>query len=272
MGNVAIKDANGITRYMRTTGQGTDLDPYVSVQDVNIQDQTSRVIVGYMSNETAATTLATLGAIDDTSFDVADATGFAVGQYLSIFSVADNRFYLAEVIGVLGVTITVDTPLDFAFPIGSFVTVGNRNMNVNGSVTPVVYGLRNTEETIGTTFDITRIIFTCLTLSAPDLAKFGDLAALTKGIVFRKKDGVYQNVFNAKTNADLKNIMYDFQIQLAAGAAQDGFTGRLTFAGQNKMGVAIRLEPGEDIQLIVQDDLTGLTNFSIIAEGHEVVF
>ena len=272
MSTIKIKDGDGVTKYIQANGTGTELDPFVPIQDVNIQDQTSRLIVAYMSDEKADTLLTNAGAIDDYQITVDVPTNFAEGQYLSIFNVASNRFFLARILTIAGSVFTLDTPLDFPFPAGSFVTGGDTNMAVNGSVTPVIYGLRNTDEAIGTTFDITRIMFTCLTLTAPDLAKFGDIASgLTKGIVLRKVDGTYQNVFNAKTNADLKNIMYDFQIQLAAGAAQDGFTGRLTFAGQNKMGVAIRLAPGEDLQLIVQDDLSTLVNFSIIAEGHEVV-
>lgn len=241
---------------------------------VNIQDQHTPIIIAYMSSEEASSTLAiSPTAIDDLSFDVADITGFAVGGYLSIFSIPDNRFYLANILSISSNTITVDTPLDFAFPIGSFVTSGNKNMNVDGSVTPVIFGIRNTDEAIGSSFDITRLIFTALTDSTSDLSKFGDITGgLTKGIVLRKKDGVHRNIFNAKTNGELKNLMFDFDIETTTNPAQgqNGFTGRLTFGGQNKMGVVIRLDPGEDIQIIIQDDLTQLESFSIIAEGHTV--
>ena len=64
--------------------------------------------------------------------------------------------------------------------------------------------------------------------------------------------------------------MFDFDIETAQGNQQDGFTGRMTFAGANKMGVVIRLNPGEDIQLIVQDDLTSLEGLFIICQGHTV--
>ena len=45
----------------------------------------------------------------------------------------------------------------------------------------------------------------------------------------------------------------------------------MTFSGQDKLGVALRLNPGEDLQLIIQDDLRGLTSIEILAEGHEVI-
>jgi hypothetical protein len=244
-----------------------------SSQDVNIQDQHTGVIIASLSNEIASSTLATSPtAIDDLSFDVADATGFLTGHYLSIFNIDANRFYLATILGISTNTLTVDTPLDFAFPVGSFITAGEINLNVNGESTPVIYGLRNTEEAIGSAFDITTLIFTCLTDTAVDLSKFGDITGgLDNGLVLRKKDGEYANTFNVKSNGDISNIM-DFDPQSATNPAQgqDGFIGTMTFAGQNKMGVTIRLEPGEDIQLIVQDDLTSLTSFSVIAEGHIV--
>lgn len=64
--------------------------------------------------------------------------------------------------------------------------------------------------------------------------------------------------------------MFDFDIQSAIGQQQDGFTGRLTFGGQSKMGVVIRLNQGEDLQMLVQDDLSTLDSLSIICEGHTV--
>ncbi len=160
------------------------------------------------------------------SFDVADATGILATHYLSIFNIAANRFYLATILGVSTNTLTVDTPLDFAYPVGSVVTAGEINLNVNGSSTPVIYGLRNTEEAIGSTFDITRVIFTCLTDTAIDLSKFGDIAGgLINGLIFRKKDDIYMNIFNVKTNGDLANLMFDFNAQAATNPAQgqDGF-------------------------------------------------
>jgi len=157
---------------------------------------------------------------------------------------------------------------------GHFVTL--TGMAVDGSSSSIVFGLRNTTDAIGTTADITRLIFTCLTNTAVDLSKFGDLAPLTKGLVLRRVDGTFRNIFNVKTNQEVAGLMFDFNIQTALGNAQDGFVSRLTFAGQNKIGVTLRLAPGEDLNLIVQDDLatsqTGsqIISLEIVAEGHEV--
>jgi hypothetical protein len=262
----------GVTSWDELSQLFTDIG-VLSSNDVNIQDQHTPLIIAYFSKEVGADTLVEAAEIGDMFITVDDTTGLRVGGYLSIFSVPDNRFYLANILTRVVDTLGVDTPLDFAFPIGSFVTSGEKNMNVDGSVTPVIYGLRNTEQAIGSAFDITRIIITCMTDAPVDLSKFGDIAGgLTRGLVMRKKDGIYRNVFNVKTNGDLASIMYDWTPYLATNPVQgqDGFVGRLTFAGQSKMGVTLRIEPGEDIQVLVQDNQTSINEIFIIAEGHTV--
>ena len=102
-----------------------------------------------------------------------------------------------------------------------------------------------------------------------ELSDFGDITnGLTRGLVIRKVDGTYQNLVNFKSNIGMKNVMYNFDIQVVANGAVDGFVGRMTLSA---LGAVIRLGPGEDLQIVVQDDLTSLTEFSIIAEGSGVV-
>ena len=61
--------------------------------------------------------------------------------------------------------------------------------------------------------------------------------------------------------------MYDLNIYEAAKQGANGFIARLTFAGQDKMGVAIRLAINEDMEIIVQDDLSSLLKLTVVAEG-----
>ena len=246
---------------------------YLKEVDAVIQDSTSPLFIVKASNLIVETTLTSQTAKEDYIVNVTSAASFVVGQYLTIYNVAADRVFFSEILAINTLAITLDTPLDFEFPIGSIVSVGDNNMNVNGSVTPVIYGIRNpTTADIPSSVDITRLMFKCLTSSAVDLSQFGNIAGgLLRGIVIRRVDGEYQNVLNAKTNGDLKNIMFDFDIEVTSGSQQDGFTGRLTFAGQNKMGAVIRIGADEDLQIVIQDDLTSLTSFTVIAEGSGVV-
>jgi len=239
-------------------------------QDVVIQDSVSPLYILKFSNIVAETTLTTVTAKDDYIINVASATGFVVDQYLTIFSIADNRVYFSNILAINGTAITLDRPLDFEFPIGAGVTVGITNMNVDGSVTPQIFGIRNpVGGDITLSVDITRLMFKILTASAPDLSEFGDIAGgITRGVQIRRVDGTYQNIVNFKTNGDMKNIMYDIAIQAASGNQQDGLTGRFTLSA---LGAVVRIGEGEDLQIIIQDDLTSLGSFTIIAEGSEVV-
>lgn len=246
--------------------------------DVMIADQTTAPVIGFFNKLVTNTTSTAAVAIGDRQMTLLSITGFVVGQYVQIFSATEDRFYLGNITAINGNIITVDTPFDFAFDSGAFVLGSIKNLNVDGSVTPQIFVLRHGALSLGVLdvdFDMTRIIFTCQTASAVDLSKFGDIAGgLTNGIVLRRTDGVTRNIFNAKTNGELANLMFDFIVQTASNPAQgqDGFIGRMTFTGQEKMGVALRIKSGEDLELIVQDNLSTLTSFFAIVEGHEVIY
>ena len=123
------------------------------------------------------------------------------------------------------------------------------------------------------TIDITRLLMQCQTDSAVDLSTFGDIAGgLTRGIVIRRNNGFVNNVFNAKTNGELANLAYDWSPLTSSNPAfgVDGFVWRYTFAGQEKHGVAVRLAPGDSLQLLIQGDLSTIDLLRIIGAGHIV--
>lgn len=248
---------------------GTDLD-------VAVQDQTTPALIIKMNKITNETTLAT--AVEKFTYflDVASITGISVGSYLIMFTATTNKFYKGSVVAIVGNVLEMDTQLDSDFPIGSIINIGITNMNVNGAVTPQIFGVRGlaTPENIAITFDITRIIITCLATSAVDLSKFGDLTKLTRGIALRKRNGNTINIFTAKSNVELEGLTLDWKPFAATNPAQgqDGFSCRLTFAGQDKLGIVQRLAPGEDLEMIIQDNLTGLIFLEVVAEGHEVIY
>jgi len=245
---------------------------YLKAVDATLQDSTAPLFIVKASQLVIETTLTIVTAKDDYIVNVTSAASFVVGQYLTIYSVADNRVFFSNILAINTLAITLDSPLDFEFPIGAIVSVGTQEMAVDGSVTPQIFGIRNpTNVDIPLSIDITRIMFKCLTSSATDLSMFGDIAGgLLRGIVVRRVDGTYQNIFNAKTNGELKSLMFDYDPETVTQQGQDGFTGRLTFAGQNKMGAVVRLSAQEDLQIIIQDNLDSLDSFRVIAEGSQV--
>ncbi|MEJ2043710.1 MAG: hypothetical protein P8X74_03560 [Reinekea sp.] len=240
---------------------------------VNIQDQTTKPVILNFNNVTNSTTLkadATKGA---KTIDLASTTGSADGKYIIIFDPSSLNFSFYTQIGAAAVdTITLDSPLDFDYPAGSYVDLANIDMSVNGDVTPVTFGLRGAGSPPGVDLSvhITGINFFCIAATAVDLTKFADIAALTKGLILRKRDGTFQNIVNIKNNAMISAFSERFTITQATNPVQgeDGFYGSARFAGQDNLGVAINLNIGEDLEFIVQDDLTGITYLSISATGH----
>ena len=258
-------------------------DGYDRGVDVNIQDQTTRPIIAKFNRVTNSTTLASDASLEDTTIAVTSATGISVGSYIILFNPIEVKFAFATVTSIAGSpTITLDTPLDFAFPSGTFVDVAVTDIStaIGTLGSPVVFGLRGTGAPPGVDLDvdITRIIFTCVANSPVNLIKFCNLARLVNGLVLRRRNDVYENIFNIKDNGEIAGIMFDFNVSVATNPSQgiDGFVSRLTFAGSSKIGVAIRLPIGDDLEVLTQDDLNtaqsgdSITLLEMVAEGHIV--
>lgn len=238
--------------------------------DVNIQDPTSPVIILPLSKMTNTTTLSIPAIKDAYSFTVTSVTGSADKAFICICDSTTGRIFWGHQIGVaVGNVISVDRPLPFAFGTGVEVFFGTHNMNVNGATTTQTFCLRPGNNTVPVTIDITRIMIVMLTDSAVSLAKFGDIPALTKGITLRHVNGATNNILNIKSNVELAGMAFDFNVFEASNPVQgqDGLVSRLTFS---KMGAVIRVGAGEDLELLINDDLSALGKFNIIAEGSVV--
>ena len=244
---------------------------------VNIQDQTSRALILPLVNQLGATTnsVAIVGDGLIRTLTVDDPTGMVAGQHIRVIDTVDDQFWSGGILGVAGSVITVDTPFDngITYPTGTQVTFSNANLAVNGSVTPVVFKLRTGDPSIPSLVDITRLIIICTTSDAVDLNKFGDIiGGLDVGLIFRLATSTPYTLGNAKTNRDLANFAYDFIPWTATHPTQgiNGFIMRMTFAGQNKIGVALRVDSTENLEMLVQDDLSTLLTFTVLVQGHLV--
>ena len=240
------------------------------------QDNYAPAIIAHFNQVTNSTTLSVAAVQFAYTITVTDTTGFVDDKYIVLFDVVSNRFSTFHQIGApAGNVITLDTQIDFAYPIGTFVDSSIVNMNVDGSVTPQIFGLRGLGVAPGVSlaFDLTRIIFYCITDTAVNLVKFGDLAALTRGLCLRERTtGATYNIFNVKSNGEIAGIMLDWYPYASGLGSQavNGFSARLTFNGDEKLGVVKRLRPGEDLEFIIQDDLTDIISLQVVAEGHQV--
>jgi hypothetical protein len=240
---------------------------------VNIQDQTTPPLdIFFVQLNGSITTLAEDSFIDNQTINVTNrsASGIDVGTYLGLSGVNGGRFYFGEVLSVSGDLVTLDTPLDFNYTANANVVPTTRDLNVDGSLTPQIFFVGVGGAGSDLEFDITRIMIKCITDTAPTLDRFCDQTSLTNGIILRRVDGDARNIWNVKNNGELGHLAYDYQPYLATnpGQTQNGALFRYSFAGQDKHGVAVRIKPGDELQIIIQDDLSGIDLFRVVAEGH----
>lgn len=237
---------------------------------VNITDQTTAALDIYFLETLNMTTIAADVAVDDTAFTATTGHGIVIGDVVEIANL--DIFIQAIVLNVTVDVIDIDTPINHAYLSGSTLVISNKNMNVVGTAaTPRVFSILPGPAQSG---DITRMILNILDGSAMDFSTFGGIGALTNGCVLRvkKEDGDFINLFNWKTNGEFIIRSFDHSFQTKTGGGLHSFAARSTWAGQSKRGVSVRIdgERGEEIQLLIRDDLSALSFMSVVAQGHEL--
>lgn len=239
---------------------------------VIMTDQTTQAIDVFFTSKKADVTTATVATQGEhtVTLEPGQGAGLVVGDVIE--SRTAENFVQAEIINIAVDTITVATPWSRTFAIGTTVGVGSPNMNVLGSQgSPVIFSI---DPSVLQTIDLTRIILNFVDNSAMDFTTFGSLAKLTTGVTLRYKqsDGTFINLFNFRTNGELIERSFDHTFQSKVGGGEFGFVARSTWAGSDKRGVAVRIDGSllEEFQIVVQDDLTTLSQFRVVGQGHVV--
>ena len=253
-------DPNGARLYLESNGW----------VPVNIQDQSSEMVSLYMREVINTITLASNITLWAYTCTLTAGHGVVVGNYI-VFKEGD-RFFQAEVIIVATNTITVDSPFDYAFTTAAVGQRCNINMTVDWSSTPRVFYVSPANLT-NFKFHITHISLVIRSGNDMDTSKFGSLTKLTKGCVLWTKDWAYKKLFNFKTNGDIGLYTSDLQFDPKAPSWEYGLQATKYFTGQDKMGVTLMLDSAtsDELQMIIQDNLTGLTRFVVLVEWHRVV-
>jgi hypothetical protein len=262
-------------------------DPLHSVIEISDRDVRSvRVITGNRTSPLLSVpflqtrsqvTLAADATLDSNVITLVGGHGVTVGEIIEMAEDGTNKFMQSEVVSVVTNTITLDQPVNRPYPAaGTSVFASNKNMLVDGSVTPVVFSILPLATQAG---DMIRIILEIrgATNGAMDFTTFGSEATLTNGCVIRIKneDGTFTNRFNFKSNSDFIEQGLDHKfLDPKVGNTVTGLVSRVTWGGDDKHGAVIRLDgsKNEELQIIIQDDLTGgNTRFHLTAQGHELV-
>jgi len=240
-----------------------------SQNNVNTRDEVKSPVVVVFNKVTNSTTLTTTAAKGTRALVVASATGISIGSYLILFNANDGSFGFYTVTGVSGTDVTVDNELEYDFSSGTNVDVATTDLNVDGSSTSQVFGIRGdtSGSPVKVSVHLTKVVATCVATTKPDITDFGDIASLTRGLLFRFRDGSTQNLGSAKSNIELASQAGRWEL-LESAISGYGFIAELVFSGRENLNTVLQLNPGEDLELVVQDNLTGLSSLKAIAFGH----
>jgi hypothetical protein len=132
---------------------------------------------------------------------------------------------------------------------------------------PVVFQI---DPPLGTVWQFTRLLIAITDGAAMDDGKFGGIPALVNGVALRATtaSGRVVTYGNWKTNGDMVLDMFDVQYTDKAPAGENGLRGRWTFT---KSEVVAELDgdatPIQQLEVLIQDDLSELTSFHIKGQG-----
>jgi hypothetical protein len=243
---------------------------------VFIQDQTTPTLSTPFLNTRTSVTLASAPAINQNIISLEPGHGVVDGEIIEMALAGTQKFMQSEVVSVSVNDITLDQPVNQAYQTTDIIVVSSNNLLVDGSSTPVVFSVLPLPTQSG---DMVRMILELRggANQVMDFSKFGSDAALTNGCVLRVNhgDGTYTNKFNFKSNSDFIKQGFDHGfLTPQTGNTITGFISRVTWGGQSKHGVVIRLDgaAGEALELVIQDNLstTNNTRFNLGAQGHEL--
>ena len=244
---------------------------------VFIQDQTTGVLDVPFLQQLSTPTLAANTVVNSRDITLTAGHGLTGANTGDIMEIADSTngsyFMQCSITGVSGDVVTLDCPINRVYTTANhLLSVSSDTMNVDGSATPVVFSILPFNLQSG---DMVRMIVEMRDNADMDFSSFGSLNALTNGCVVRVNngDGTYRNLYNFKSNGDIIEQCFDHSfLSPKAGNSERAFAARLTWGGQSKHGVTIRLDGsiGEALEFIVQDDLTGLNKMHWTCQGSEL--
>jgi len=244
--------------------------------DIAIQDQTSDRISLFLGATLGDIILLTTAVKDSASFNITtDGTVPVVGNFILIQE--DKKVTQEEILTVVAVagaeyTISIAIPLDVTYSTTASASLQNVDMNINGATTATTFSA--TPET-GTAWDINRMIISMTHGTAGDDGLYGNLTKLTNGVYYRKEGTTSaQSLYNVRENAEYRVEGYDVTYPTRSGGGGTfGTASRVTFNGQDKAGVAIRVNGtlAESFSGRVRDNISALTTHRVKIQGHVVV-
>ena len=253
-------------------GTGNPINSLDGALDIHGADPHHIVYNQFLHYDTATTTtLAVATAVGAISIELTSAVGFAVADQLKIENGSQEPNF-PRIRTLVGNVATLDRPLTFAHAIGTDVTKVYTNIAQAGLTTtasvasPVIF---TSHVPVGTVVHVTGMSIVMTDTSAMDFTTFGGVAALANGCVpSAYSEGVFGVYTNWKTNLDISSDSFPISYQTKVGGGEYGLAAIYNIKDATDAIVYLNGTLGDRFQLIVQDDLTGLTAFRIKLQGH----
>jgi len=256
---------NGVSEL---TGEVENISTYRKAINVNAAWVHRKIVSETFYRKTGiASDLATPASSEDTSITVIDSTGFVTGDEIKICEGATQEIGLLTLTNVVGNVLTLDRPLANEYTTGLEVCQVESNMAVNGSLaSPVSFIVK---PPTGTVWQITRYLLSLIDGTVMDDGKFGGISSLTNGVVLKAITEAGRVVIfgNWKNNGDIKLDMYDVEYSDKAPAGEYGLRGRWTFTKAEVVAEVNGDDPLQQMEILIQDDLTANTSFRMKAQG-----
>ncbi len=242
-------------------------EPGDAIQVETVMSDHPLLLPEFYADSTVSSTLASAAASQTRYYELTDATGFSVGDVVSVLTnVSDRKF--PRVVAIDGNTLELDKLIDGSYPAGTAVYVVPVAMNIVGdSASPTVYKVA---PPTGVIWDISKLIVGMSHGSAGDMGLFGDLDELTYGVqvrLYSSVEGTYTSKMNWKTNADITLDVYSIKFDTRSGGGGTyGTTAEFRF---DELQTVITLDGdnGEELQILIHDDLSDLDSFEMRAQG-----
>ncbi|MCP4342769.1 MAG: hypothetical protein GY799_28780 [Desulfobulbaceae bacterium] len=215
--------------------------------------------VGLVETITVAT------AKNDNQINVSDASNWVVGDQLDIINAGTSEPTEPQIIAIAANLVTLDRPLNFAWPIGTEVQKISDALNV---ATPTSFKVT---VPVNESWHIETIMLTMTINSEGDDTKFGDIDdGLDNGCVLRVYSGSDDQFFtfaNWKNNADI-GLNMKVEYHARSGGGKRGFAGHGDILNRTGAVPQIRGTEGDYLEFLTQDDLSSLHGFRIKVLGH----
>lgn len=217
----------------------------------------------YLYRLDATLVLTATQAIDDIILNVVSSIGAVVGDVITIYE--DDRVYQSLITATTATTVTLSSPLDYAFTTSAIVDCGKWLMNVDGSITEQEFIIKAPQNS---GIEIHSFRSSMLDSSTMDDGLFGGIPALTNGVIMRYSNSTTRNLALLINNLGFFEEGYTKTYSDKAPSGQYGVVFDRNIPGTN--GVIVLLEGGNNaiLKVVVRDDLTALDQFTFTIHGH----